>query len=121
MSHRERSGTGGGVVFGPYRLDADEGCLWRRNKRIRLSTTDSAILAYLVSRAGRLVTRDDLLGALWPGVAVTPGVVKVRVRRLRRTLGDRVDRPRFIETVRGRGYRFAIPRSDNAETEAGVQ
>jgi DNA-binding winged helix-turn-helix (wHTH) protein len=106
MSHRERSGAGSGVVFGPYRLDADEGCLWRRNNRIRLSTTDSAILAYLVSRAGRLVTRDDLLGALWPGVAVTPGVVKVRVRRLRRTLGDRVDRPRFIETVRGRGYRF---------------
>jgi DNA-binding winged helix-turn-helix (wHTH) protein len=99
-------GAGGTIAFAPYRLDAQEGCLWRGNKRIPLSATDSAILAYLVSRAGRLVTRDELLAALWSGVAVTPGVVKVRVRRLRRTLGDRVMRPRFIETVHGRGYRF---------------
>jgi DNA-binding winged helix-turn-helix (wHTH) protein len=106
MSQRERMGGGGSIAFPPYRLDAQEGCLWRGSRRIPLSATDSAILAYLVSRAGRLVTRDELLGALWPGVAVTPGVVKVRVRRLRRTLRDRVSRPRFIETVHGRGYRF---------------
>jgi DNA-binding winged helix-turn-helix (wHTH) protein/tetratricopeptide (TPR) repeat protein len=99
-----RAGTR--IAFTPFRLDPQESCLWRRNKRIPLSATDTAILAYLVSRAGRLVTRDELLAALWPDVAVTPGVVKVRVRRLRRTLGDRAARPRFIETVHGRGYRF---------------
>jgi len=106
MEPRTRPDAGGGIAFGQYRLDVEDGCLWRGNKRIALSTTDSAILTYLVARAGRVVTRDELLVALWPGVAVTPGVVKVRVRRLRRALGDRVQRPRFIETAHGRGYRF---------------
>ena len=118
MRQRERLSARGGIAFAPYRLDAREGCLWRGNKRIPLSTTDGAILAYLVSRAGRLVTRDELLAALWPGVAVTPGVVKVRVRRLRRTLGDRVTRPRFIETVHGRGYRFIGSVGQTGELEA---
>jgi DNA-binding winged helix-turn-helix (wHTH) protein len=95
-----------GIAFPPYRFDVQEGCLWKGRKRVPLSGTDSAILGYLVLRPHRLVTRDELLRALWPGIAVTPGVVKVRVRRLRRTLGDRIRRPRFIETVHGRGYRF---------------
>ena len=118
MSQRERMRAGGGIAFAPYRLDAQDGCLWRGNKRIPLSATDSAILAYLLTRAGRLVTRDELLAALWPGIAVTPGVVKVRVRRLRRTLGDRVARPRFIETVHGRGYRFIASVGHPGELEA---
>jgi len=112
MGDRKRSEVGGGIAFAQYRLDIQDGCLWKGSKRIRLSTTDAAILTYLVSRAGRVVTRDELLAALWPDVAVTPGVVKVRVRRLRRTLGDRVNRPRFIETVHGRGYRFIARVSD---------
>lgn len=96
----------GGIAFPPYHFDRHDGCLWKGRKRVRLSGTDGAILSYLLSRPGRLVTRDELLAALWPGVTVTPGVVKVRVRRLRRILGDRATRPRFIETVHGRGYRF---------------
>jgi len=94
------------ITFPPYRLDVDDGCLWRGYKRIALSATDGALLAYLAARPGRLLTHEELLAAIWPGVAVTQGVLKVRVRRLRRLLGDRTDRPRFIETVHGRGYRF---------------
>ena len=121
MGHRKHSDTGRGITFAHYRLDVQEGCLWKGTKRIPLSTTDSAILAYLVSRAGRVVTRDELLAALWPDVAVTPGVVKVRVRRLRRALGDRVNRPRFIETAHGRGYRFiASVSAAPGELEAGT-
>jgi DNA-binding winged helix-turn-helix (wHTH) protein len=112
MGRPKRADARGGIAFAQYRLDVQEGCLWKGKRRIPLSTTDSAILTYLVSRAGRLVTRDELLAALWRSVAVTPGVVKVRVRRLRRALGDDVKRPRFIETVHGRGYRFIASVSD---------
>ena len=94
------------IAFPPYRLDVKDSCLWRGDTRIALSATDSAVLAYLASRPGQLVTHEELLAAQWPGVAVAPGLLKVRVRRLRQALGDRADRPRFIETVYGRGYRF---------------
>ena len=94
------------IAFPPYRLDVEGRCLWRGDTRIALSATDSALLAYLASRPGQLITHEELLAAQWPGVAVAPGLLKVRVRRLRQALGDRADRPRFIETVYGRGYRF---------------
>src|ERR1051325_252116 len=61
MGHRTRTGAGGGIAFPPYRFEPQEGCLWRGSRRVPLSATDTAILAYLVSRAGRLVTRDELL------------------------------------------------------------
>jgi DNA-binding winged helix-turn-helix (wHTH) protein/tetratricopeptide (TPR) repeat protein len=95
-----------GIAAAPYRLDPEGGCLWRGTTRIKLSATDSALLGYFAAHPGRLVSHEELLTAVWPGVSVTPGVLKVRVRRLRRALGDRVDRPRFIETVHRRGYRF---------------
>ncbi len=94
------------ISFAPYRFDPQDGCLWRGTRRIQLTRLDGALLGYLASRAGRLVTHAELFSALWPGVTVSAGLLKVRVRRLRRVLGDRASRPRYIETVHGRGYRF---------------
>jgi DNA-binding winged helix-turn-helix (wHTH) protein/tetratricopeptide (TPR) repeat protein len=103
------TGRHGAIVFPPYRLDAEAGSLWRGTRRVSLTATDAALLVYLAARSGRLVTHEELLAAVWPGVNVAPGILKVRVRRLRRALGDRAARPRFIENVHGRGYRFIAP------------
>ena len=56
--------------------------------------------------SGRLVTHDELLEALWPGVHVQPEVLKSHILSIRTALGDTISSPRFIETQRGRGYRF---------------
>ena len=74
-----------------------------------LSPKTFAVLRYLVSQAGHLVTKDALLEAVWPETAVSEVVIQVAIRQLRRVLGDQARPARFIETVHGRGYRFIAP------------
>src|SRR5688572_13625594 len=65
-----------------------------------------AVLRYLLERSQRLVTKEDLLDALWADVHVGEAVLKTHLREIRQALGDKVKSPRFIETVHRRGYRF---------------
>ena len=67
------------------------------------------VLAHLVRNAGRLVTQDELIEAVWPDTIVGDSSLKSCVRQVRRALGDRVRKPQFIETVHRRGYRFIAP------------
>lgn len=97
---------GNTLSFPPFRLDPANACLWRGNKRLALPPKDFAVLHYLATHAGQLVTHQDLLKAVWPDAIVSPKGLKAFVRRLRHVLHDRADRPRFIETVHGQGYRF---------------
>jgi len=64
------------------------------------------VLRYLVENTGRLVTHDDLLTAVWRDVHVQPEVLKTHILAIRTALGDDSGNPTFIETQRGRGYRF---------------
>ena len=65
-----------------------------------------AVLRYLVERAGRLVTQNELLEAVWPDTFVQPEVLKYQIADIRGTLGDRARNSLFIETLPRRGYRF---------------
>jgi predicted ATPase len=67
------------------------------------------MLQYLVDNAGRLVTHDEFLDALWQQVLVEPQVLKGHMLSVRAALGDDPANPTFIETLRGRGYRFIAP------------
>ncbi|MEI8334927.1 MAG: response regulator transcription factor [Chloroflexota bacterium] len=79
-------------------------------RRIALTTTEFQILAVLSRDPGVVVSRQALLDAVW-GVDFVGDdhLVDVHVANLRRKLGDDVDAPRFVETVRGAGYRLAEP------------
>lgn len=97
--------------FGPFRLDRLNQCLLRshgsdEDERILLTPTEFGVLDYLVAHAGRLVTHEELLNAVWPQTAIEPQAVKSKVFHLRRVLGDDPRQPCFIETVQRRGYRF---------------
>lgn len=94
------------LAFGPFRLDLDAGRLWRGEHPVPLAPRPFALLRYLAERPGRLVTKDELLDAVWPGVFVGDAVLKVAVREIRKALDDLANAPRFLETVHGRGYRF---------------
>ena len=97
-------------LFGGFRLDPDNACLWRGAQAIVLTPKAFEVLHYLVTHPDRLVTKDTLLDAVWPETAVSDAVVRVAIGELRRTLGDTVRAPRFIATLPRRGYRFS-PRS----------
>jgi DNA-binding winged helix-turn-helix (wHTH) protein len=93
-------------LFPPFRLEPFDQRLWRGQERVRIKPKALAVLRYLVERPDRLVTKQEILKALWPDVHVDPGVVKTHVNEIRHVLDDRAKAPLFIETVPGYGYRF---------------
>src|SRR5262249_12179021 len=95
--------------FPPFRLDAVNQCLWRGETRISLMPKPFAVLTYLVGHAGRLVTHDELLAAIWPDTYVQPEVLRRYILEIRRVLGDNAETPRFIQTFPKRGYQFIAP------------
>ena len=90
----------------PFRVEVPAGIVWRDERRLALSRKAASVLAYLVSHAGHVITREELLQAVWQGTYVQPDTLKVYVRELREVLGDDARTPRYIETLPGRGYRF---------------
>jgi len=97
------------VVFPPFRLDLANEQLWRDDQLVPLPPKTFALLRYFVEHAGRLITKDEVLNAVWPDTRVSAGVLKGYIRDLRDALGDNSRQPRFIETVPRRGHRFIAP------------
>lgn len=95
--------------FGPFFLDAGNQQLLRGQQALPLTPKSFAVLTHLLGRAGRLVSKDELLDAVWPGVHVGEAVLKTSVREIRKALCDSARLPAFIETVHRRGYRFIAP------------
>jgi len=96
------------IRFGSYEVDLRAGELRRQGRRIRLPEQPFQLLSILLERPGELVTRDELQQRLWPGgtfLDFERGLNKA-VNRLRDSLGDSAEKPRFIETLPKRGYRF---------------
>ena len=111
--------------FPPFRLDTVNECLWHHtdkgaDERILLTPKAFAVLRHLVERAGRLVTHDELLDAVWPNTHIQPQAIKKLVLDLRKSLGDRAETPLFIETLHRRGYRFIAAVSDGAAVPPAV-
>jgi DNA-binding winged helix-turn-helix (wHTH) protein len=93
--------------FGTFALDAPGARLFRGASRVPLSHSQLAILLQLVTHAAEVVSKDTLVSAAWSGTAVTDNSLDQAISRLRKTLGSRGDRTRYIETVPNGGYRFA--------------
>jgi class 3 adenylate cyclase/tetratricopeptide (TPR) repeat protein len=96
-------------VFGPFRLDPANACLWHGVAAVVLPPKAFDVLHYLVTHPDRLVPKDELLDAVWPETVVTDAVLRVAIGALRKVLGDPAQTPRFIATVPRRGYRFVAP------------
>jgi DNA-binding winged helix-turn-helix (wHTH) protein/predicted ATPase len=92
--------------FGPFRLDVRNERLWRGADDLVLRPKTFGVLSHLVRHAGDLVSRDELLEAVWPGVAVSEAVLTVCIGEIRQALGDEPQAARYVETLHRRGYRF---------------
>ena len=112
------------IHFHPFALDRVNLCLWKDSDAIRLRPKAFGVLDQLVSRAGELVSKEDLINAVWQDTFVGDAVLKVAIRQIREALSDDPRSPRFIETAHRRGYRFiaeigtpvpAAPRRDEKE------
>jgi TolB-like protein len=102
-----------------YKLDLSDERLWRGDQPIPLGNKAFKLLRLFVTNPKRLLTKGEILDSVWGEISVSEGLIKEYVHDLRFALGDDPQRPQFIETVRGRGYRFlggieAIDRTSDA-------
>jgi TolB-like protein/DNA-binding winged helix-turn-helix (wHTH) protein/Tfp pilus assembly protein PilF len=97
-----------GYRIGPFTLDLRSGELTKNGRRIRLQEKPRSLLIAFAERPGDVITRAELHERLWPGDTFVDFEVGLNtaMRKLREALDDDPQTPRFIETVRGRGYRF---------------
>jgi pimeloyl-ACP methyl ester carboxylesterase/DNA-binding winged helix-turn-helix (wHTH) protein len=99
----------GQLVFGDFCLDMGRATLLQGASPVSLTPKAFSVLEYLAHHSGRLVTKDEFMDRLWPGVFVGDAALKVCVREIRRALGDDSQQPRYVETAHRRGYRFIAP------------
>jgi DNA-binding winged helix-turn-helix (wHTH) protein len=104
--------------FQAFRLDTANQCLWRGQERVPIPPKPYDMLRYLVENPGRLITQDELLEKLWPEIYVNPELIRKYILDIRKILGDRPDKPEFIETVTKRGYRFIASVVDEDATSS---
>jgi Tol biopolymer transport system component/DNA-binding winged helix-turn-helix (wHTH) protein len=105
--------------FGAFETDLATGELWRNGRKLKLQPQPFKVLALLLERQGELVTREEIRQLLWgqsTNVDFEHGLNFV-IRRIRETLGDNAERPRYIETLPRRGYRFVAPVEQIASAE----
>ena len=94
------------VSFGSFRLLPAQFLLLKRDKPVLLGSRALQILIVLLERPGELVSKQELMTRVWPGVFVEPANLSVHISALRRTLRDGRDGNRFIINIPGRGYSF---------------
>src|ERR1700752_4716221 len=96
------------VCFGPFALDPTNRELRKRGSLVRLQPQHFAVLLLLVERAGQVVSREEIHEHIWGKdtfVDFERGI-NFSINQIRAALGDDADKPRFVETIPRRGYRF---------------
>ncbi|WP_419759133.1 ATP-binding protein [Acidisoma sp.] len=112
------------IEFPPFRIDTPNQCVWRStpgepDHPVPLTPKAFSVLRYLAEHRSRIVSHEELLDALWPEVHVQPEVIKGHILAIRTALGDTARDPRYIRTIRSRGYKFiAAPRRGEADAAA---
>jgi DNA-binding winged helix-turn-helix (wHTH) protein len=96
------------IHFGDFHLLAGVDLLYRGGEVVPLEPRAVRVLRYLAENHQRVVTKEELLEAVWPEVFTTDAVLKTAISKVRRALGESEAR-RFVETYHGRGYRFVAP------------
>ena len=92
--------------FGAFVLDGSQRRLLRSGEDVYLPPKTFELLLHLLQNRGRVLTKDQLLEAVWPDVNVVENTLAQRIREIREALGDGAHGARFIKTVPRVGYQF---------------
>jgi len=115
----------GSFRFGDFELDVAAFTLRRQGIPVRLEKIPMEVLVLLVEHAGTLVARDSIHAALWGSDVFLDrdAAINTAMRKIRKALGEDVDRPRFVETIVGKGYRFVgqiVPETMDLQRQVAV-
>jgi DNA-binding winged helix-turn-helix (wHTH) protein len=97
--------------FGPFEADLETGELRKDGVKLALQVQPFQVLAILLRNSGGLVTREQLQSQVWPKDTFVDfdHALNTAITKIRLALGDQADKPRFVETLPRRGYRFIAP------------
>jgi len=109
--------------FGEFELNLDAQQLRKNGAAVRLERRPFALLVMLLRNHDRLVSREEIISALWPGNVIIDfdSGLNTLVRKVRNVLGDTPDEPRYVETLPGRGYRFIAPILETSNVSLDTQ
>jgi DNA-binding winged helix-turn-helix (wHTH) protein len=111
------------VRLGVFDVDLRTGELWEGDRCVILQDQSLRILCMLVDCDGGLVSREEIRNNLWPNDTVVEfdHSINAAIKKLRQALGDSPDDPKYIETIRGKGYRLLVPVERVAASRLAVQ
>ena len=95
--------------FGAFEIDLGLYALRKKGTAVDIQPKVLDLLVFLISHAERVVSKDEILEAVWSDVTATDDVLNRAVHAARQSVGDDGIRQRIIQTVRGRGFRFVAP------------
>lgn len=101
--------TRSGLRIGEWSVDRQTNELRRGSEAVRIEPKAMDVLMLLAEHVGRVVSREQLFAAVWPGVVVGDDALTQSIIKLRRVLGDDPRSPAYIETISKRGYRLIAP------------
>jgi TolB-like protein/DNA-binding winged helix-turn-helix (wHTH) protein/Tfp pilus assembly protein PilF len=107
-------------AFGPFGLDSNDLVLLKNDVEIPLTRKAIETLLVLVQNAGHVVTKENLLSSVWPGIFVNEATLAQNILTLRKALGRKNDGEDYIATVPKRGYRFQPAVTQVARQERGA-
>src|SRR4051812_45734928 len=105
------------VAFGPFTFDRANGLLRDDTRELPLPPRVLGVLDLLVSRAGAIVPKQEIIDSVWKDAFVTDTSLSEAISVLRQALGDDPQAPHYIQTVHRRGYRF-VAQVDPIESPA---
>src|SRR5690606_10282065 len=101
--------------FGDYQLDPERFQLSCCDELVRLEPQVLSLLIHLVRNRDHMVTKDEIVAAVWQGEAVSDASISSRIRSARQAVGDDGEKQAVIRTVHGRGFRF-VPEVTTSST-----
>jgi DNA-binding response OmpR family regulator len=107
------------LIVGDLELDGEAMTVHVSGRPVAVTVLEFRLLAYLASNPGKAFGRDQLLDAVWDTRFVTPRTIDVHIRRLREKIEVQPEAPRYLQTIRGKGYRL-VHSSDALEIPAGM-
>ena len=107
-SRNHAPGQSDEIIAGPFRYHTETLRFYKDGREIPLSSKENAMMKLFMDNVNRIFSKDMLYDLIWGGAIVDENAIMVYVNRLRQKIEDEPSKPRYIQTVRGLGYRFVV-------------
>ena len=99
------------IAAGPFQYNTSTLRFYKNGREILLSSKENAMMKLFIDNVNRIFSKDMLYDLIWGEAIIDENAIMVYINRLRQKIEDDPSKPRYIQTVRGLGYRFVVPQT----------